>query len=160
MKNKKLMSSKDKRKYLWYKIKTNIGTYIMFTFFASFGVFAVIAFVVAPLLNTTDLKEINIIYYVICFLLFAFLYFIFSAPFKVLFFKDVYIIDGHIFKKHFHHYNDNKMKGTFMARAISEDGGITTKWIEYPASYFKKGNAKVKIAVRKNKAIDFYLNEE
>lgn len=157
MKDKKLMTPKDKWKYFWYKVKTNIFDYFAFAFFAFFGIMWIFGLIILPLFNITKITKALLLPAIIMYILSFIIFFICRRAFKVLFFKNNYIIDGHIHKQYFFRNPGNKSNGTYKAKAISDIDTIATDWIPYPFSYRKKGKAKVKIVIRNNKAVDFYM---
>ena len=158
MKNQKLMTRKDKYEYFKYYFKIILYRIIfaIVCVSAMFGIFVLVSieknqkFIPLPWCLTFIL--IGIIIYCIPLL----------KVLRVFYKKEVYIIDGHIFKKHLNNWktDDGRTNSVNSARAISEDKSISTKWINYPKRYFKLGNPKVKIVIYKGKAIDFYLDKE
>ena len=163
MKNKREINLDDKKRYLKFCIMTRFIDHFFILIFSAFLAFAVIA-IISTSYHINNLKDINIIYYILCYIFFVLVFLVFRRSFKVLFFKNMYVIDGHIFKKNVF---ASQMSGSSggetiydsKARAISEDGGTTTGWIRFPQKYFKKEDIPVKIIIFKNKAIDFYVEE-
>ncbi len=151
MKDKKLMNSKDKKNYLIYKLQVNLFRSLLGVLFAT----VIIYFIQSVILG---------INFIICFVAVMIIYLFFNKTFKILFSRNVYIIDGHIFKKHVFIKNsgssDNDSGPYPCARAISEDNSISTSWIYFPNRYFGIKNIRVKIVIKKNKAIDFYVVEK
>ena len=161
MKNKQNLTSKERKDYLFYKLKTIHSDFFIMVIF-----FIIITWIIFQYF-IPNIEKFNQFYIKLCyfafFALIIIIKFLISKTFKVLFFKNIYSLNGHVFKTHTfigtHHGSDQAHTTTFksMARAISEDGGTTTKWLYYPKSFFKKGNAKVKLIIYKDKAIDFYI---
>ena len=84
--------------------------------------------------------------------------------FKIMFGKDLYVVDGHIYKTH--KFNKISTGGTTyrsfgsplsFAKAMSDKGNITTDWILYIKKYLKVENRSVKMFIKDNKGIDFYF---
>lgn len=162
MKKKQPITKEDKKAFCKYQFKMSPFEIFSTAFLAL--LLAVSFEMVKGLFNTETLFKTLGISYIISFVVILVLGFLTSTTFKVLFFKNIYTLDGHIFKRHVmvgHHHHANSQGTTTSftpkARAISEDGGVTTDWIYYPQRYFKKGDAKVKLIIYKDKAIDFYL---
>ena len=156
MKKKKLMTKEDKRNYFLYQFKTEplgaLGDLIYAILYSS-----IIAIIILLIIKPEEITKIYLMGFIACVLIIYIITYILSASFKVRFLKDIYIIDGHISKNHMFRGTHDSPPVMPKAKAISEDGGVSTKWIYYPKKYFKKGKAKAKIIIYKNKAIDFYL---
>ena len=157
MKNKKIMTKKDRKDYFKYVFKTHLIDNIILFIGRCIEIFLPYTLFVVFVFQPEKITNKLIIGYIATVIIVHILIFLFSTSFKVLFKKELYIIDGHIFKKHLAKKDHESRPIIPMARAISEDGGISTKWIAYPKRYFKRGKQKVKIIVYKNKAIDFYF---
>ncbi len=157
MKNKRNINLDDKLKYLKFCVKTRWSDYLLIFLFSFFLVFAVTA-ILSEFYTSQDLNDINIIYYILCYLLFLIIFFVFRKSFKVLFFKNIYVTDGHILKKHTFDVHKDAYESP-EARAISEDGGLSTKWRPFSKKYFRKKEIPVKIVIYKNMAIDFYIED-
>lgn len=162
MKKKKAITKDERKSYNKYKFKIAPFKFVEKIFGAI--VVTMLIFAIALLLaKTAKLTETHLIAFIACIIIVLIIEYIISPEFKVKYLKEIYTLDGHIFKTHIfsdekHHTDGRKTTSlTPKARAISEDGGVTTKWKYYPKKYFKKDNAKVKIIIYKNKAIDFYL---
>lgn len=83
---------------------------------------------------------------------------------KVMFVKDLYVVEGHIYKTHMFNKintggNTYRSFGSPMlfAKAMSEKGNITTDWVPYTKRYLKVKDRKVKMFIKDNKGIDFYF---
>ena len=78
----------------------------------------------------------------------------------VLFSTKLKIVEGYVFKKHMdrnHAGSDYTMD--YKARAMSNNKQYTTPWVSYRKSYGKYENVPVKIVIKNNKGIDFYIDD-
>ena len=150
---KELISGKNKIDYLSYIIRNYWFAIIFKISFAAIFLFCAQYFFMPD--------PFHVINYLISWVIVAIIWFIFSKSFKILFFKNIYVIDGKIFKTHVFHRNSGSSEynegPALKARAISDNGGITTPWIHYPKKYKKQEEVKAKIIVRKDKGYDFYI---
>ena len=81
---------------------------------------------------------------------------------NVLLRRDLYVTQGHIFKKHSfkQRSSDSTTIITKKVRAISNDESVTTDWKTCSGWLYRQNEPQVYIVVHKNKGMDFYRWKE
>ena len=104
--------------------------------------------------------EANIAIFVFCFIALGALLYYSRNVLVVLFSAKLKLVDGHIFKKNMHrNHSGDSYTMDYRARAISNNEQYSTPWFSYRKGYGKYENVPVKIIVKNNKGIDFYIDD-
>lgn len=150
------MKDIDKIKYLLYK-----------TQWKEVLITDVIFFSLCVVFFSNELKLYVFVFLCVGFIILFMIHFIFTffreKLYKILS-KDLVIIDGYIFKKHYSRSNrvgnDPNMYNWYIAKACSNDKKYVTDWKGISRKIYKKNetvNVKIVIDKKTNCAFDFYI---
>ena len=156
------MNFKEKCKYIFYEIKRDIIKNVAIVFL----LVALIIYIYGKIEGVELVKlslDPNVGTWWNSFLDFSILLLLISLI-KYLFYCKIFfqkreIVDGHIYKKHIFNYHGHARDTAYhkpKAKAISEDGNISSIWQYYPKRKFKIENQPVKIIVKNNVEKKFY----
>ena len=153
MNNKRKMTGADKWKYFLFRLKSDITFYI-------FAISLVLAFVFCILYLLKVITMAPLLIDLIILLISFIIFFCLDCLYIILFMRKSEIVDGHIFKTHRGREYANDSERSYMAtkaRAISEDGNITTNWQYSPRKISKEKNKPVFIILnKKGRGSEFY----
>jgi glucan phosphoethanolaminetransferase (alkaline phosphatase superfamily) len=153
MNNKRKMTMADKWKYFLFRAKKDFTLYIVCISLLLIIIFSLLY--ITKVITAVPLVVASIVFVI------SFVYcFIVNFIYALVFMMNKNIVDGHIFKVHRTREYANNSDASIMAtkaRAISEEGNISTYWQYYPRRFSKIKNRPVIIILnKKNEGSEFY----